>query len=270
MRRWLARSVLSVIAALTASALLHGQTPSDQKPLAFDVASIKPNTSGSSRGGGRLSPGGRVTFVNESLRAIIHDAYGLDVIGGPAWIDTDRWDLAATAASAQDDPSTRLMLQKLLADRFKLVARVEQREQSVYALVFSRRDRQLGPRISASSTNCPITGNSCGTQSRPGQITGIAAELRDITRALSGAVERKVLDQTALTGRFDVSLQWTPDAGSVSAAALKSADRAAASTGVEGGSIFTAIQEQLGLKLESTKAPVDVLVIAHAEKPTPD
>ena len=83
-------------------------------------------------------------------------------------------------------------------------------------------------------------------------------------------MDRKVIDQTALTGRFDFSLQWTPDAGSVNAAALKAADRTEASTGVEGGSIFTAIQEQLGLRLESTKAPVDVVVIDHVEKPTPD
>jgi uncharacterized protein (TIGR03435 family) len=274
MRRWSNRSVLLLTALVGTFAVpLRGQAP-DQKPLAFEVASIKPNTSGDSRGGGRLSPGGRVTFVNESLRAVIRDAYAdtgiSDVIGGPGWIDTDKWDIAATAPSGQGDAPTRLMMQTLLADRFKLVALLEKRQQPVYTLIMSSSDKKLGPRLHASSTACPITGNSCGTQVMPGQITGIAAEVSDITRTLSRVLGRKVMDRTGLTGRFDFILAWTPDAGSVDSAAAKAADRAAANAGVEGGSLVTALQEQLGLKLESTKAPVDVLVIDRVEKPTPD
>jgi uncharacterized protein (TIGR03435 family) len=264
MPRWL------VLLLVAAPALLRAQAP-DQKPLAFEVATIKPNTSGSGRGGGRLSPGGRVTFVNESLRAIIRDAYGLEVIGGPSWIDTDRWDIAATAPSGQSD--ARLMMQTLLADRFKLVARLEQQEQPIYALVFSNRDKRLGARIRTSSTDCPITGNSCGTQSGFGTITGTAAELADLTRALSRQLGRKVVDRTALNARFDFTLTWTPDNLPPRAPGTPQ-DQPVTVNGIgidpNGPSIFTAIQEQLGLKLESTKGPVDVVVIDRVEEPTPD
>jgi uncharacterized protein (TIGR03435 family) len=266
MRRWL------TLLVVVAPAFLRAQAP-NQKPLAFEVSSVKQNTSGASAGGGRVSPGGRITFVNESLRAIVRDAYGLDVIGGPAWIDADRWDIAATAPSGQSDPPTQLMMQTLLADRFKLVARVEQQEQPIYALGFSSRDKRLGPRIHASSTDCPITGNTCGTQSGFAKITGTAAELADLTRVLSRQLGRKVVDRTALSGRYDFTLTWTPDNLPPRAPGTPP-DQPVTVNGLSidpnGPSIFTAIQEQLGLKLESTKGPVDVLVIDRVEKPTAD
>src|SRR5262249_43598305 len=158
---------------------------------------------------------------------VIRDAYGQnDVLGGPGWVDSDKWDIAATAPPGQADAPTRLMLQTLLAQRFKLAAHVEQQEQPVYALVVSSSDKRLGSRIHPSVKDCPITGNTCGTQSSIGQITGSAAGLGDMTRALSGAVNRKVIDETGLSGRFDFLLLWTPDIGSDSPAKLKAADRA--------------------------------------------
>lgn len=277
-RSWLIR-ILLILAALRvgmADANLHGQASqaSRQEAPRFEVASVKANTSGDSRGGGRITPGGRITFTNESLRNVIRDAYGQrDVIGGPTWIDRDRWDIAATAPPGQADPPARLMMQTLLAERFKLVAHLEQREQPIYALVVSSSDSRLGPRIHPSSTECPITGNSCGTQSSLGQITGIAAQLTDMTRTLSGLAGRRVIDRTALTDRFDFTLTWTPDTLPPRAPGT-APDQPITVNGVRidpnGPSLVTALQEQLGLKLEPTKGPVDVLVIDHAEKPTPD
>jgi uncharacterized protein (TIGR03435 family) len=273
MRRWMARIVLLLIAAVGTSALLRGQAL-DQKAPVFEVASVKANTSGDSRGGGRTLPGGRVIFTNESLRTVIRDAFGQsDVLGGPSWVDSDKWDIAATAPPGQPDAPTRLMMQTLLAQRFKLVAHVEQQEQPVYALVVSSSDKRLGSRIHPSVKDCPITGNTCGTQSSLGQITASAAELGDMTRTLSRLVGRRVIDRTGLTGRFDFTLTWTPDT-LLPRAPGTSPDEPITVNGVKidpnGPTLVTAIQEQLGLKLESTKGPVDVLVIDHVEKPTPD
>ena len=167
MRRLLIASVLLLTAVVVPVPRLRGQAaPTDQKAPAFEVASVKANTSGDSRGGGRLLPGGRITFTNESLRSVTRDAYRQnDVLGGPTWVDTDKWDIAATAPSGQAEPPTQLMMQTLLAERFKLVVRLEQREQPVYALVLASSDRRLGPRIHTSVKDCSVTGNTCGTQS---------------------------------------------------------------------------------------------------------
>jgi uncharacterized protein (TIGR03435 family) len=273
MRRVWTQTALLTTFIVGMSVVLPGQTP-DQKLLAFEVASVKANTSGDSRGGGRTLPGGRVIFTNESLRTVIRDAYGQnDVLGGPGWVDSDKWDIAATAPPGQPDAPTRLMLQTLLAQRFKLVAHVEQQEQPVYALVMSGSDKRLGSRIHPSVKECPITGKTCGTQSSIGQATGSAAQLDDMTRTLSRLVGRRVIDRTGLTGRFDFTLTWTPDSLPPRAPGT-SPDQPITVNGVKidpnGPSLVTAIQEQLGLKLESTKGPVDVLVIDHVEKPTPD
>ena len=219
-------------------------------------------------------PGGRVIFTNESLRAVIRDAYGQsDVLGGPSWVDSDKWDIAATAPPGQPDAPTRLMMQTLLAQRFRLVAHVEQQEQPLYALVVSSSDKRLGVRIHPSAKDCPITGNTCGTQTSFGQITGSAAELGDMTRTLSRLAGRRVIDRTGLTGRFDFTLTWTPDTLPPRAPGT-SPDQPVTVNGVKidpnGPTLLTAIQEQLGLKLESTKGAVDVLVIDHVDRPTPD
>jgi uncharacterized protein (TIGR03435 family) len=276
MRRWWNRGILVLSAAVGTPLLLHSQSaqPSEGKAPAFEVASVKANTSGDGRGGGRILPGGRVIFTNESLRAVIRDAYGQnDVLGGPSWVDSDKWDIVATAPPGQPDAPTRLMMQTLLAERFKVAAHVEQQEQPIYALVVSSSDKRLGSRMHQSVRDCPITVNTCGTQSSIGQIIGNAALLDDMTRTLSRLTGRRVIDRTALTGRFDFRLTWTPDTLPPRAPGT-SPDQPITVNGVSidpnGPTLVTALQEQLGLKLESTKGPVDVLMIDHVERPTPD
>jgi len=248
-------SLSSAIVALSAFALhVHAQTPAPVPRPSFEVASIKRNLSLGNRSGTRNSPGGRVTITNERLRQVIRSAYGsndLEVIGGPDWLDNDRWDIVATADTDNADAEWRLMLQSLLAERFKLVAHVEIRERPIYDLVFARSDRQLGPAIHPTKSEC--TGDDCGSTNAvtngivSGVITGTAATMTQIGKSLSGSAERRVFDRTGLAGKYDFELRWSEDV-----------------------SIFTALPEQLGLKLESQRGPVDIVVVDSVERATED
>jgi uncharacterized protein (TIGR03435 family) len=240
---------LAAAVALVFPLVVHAQPP---RP-SFEVASIKRNVSGAQNSGNRTLPGGRITINNQRLRQIIRSAYGssdLEVVGGPDWIDGDRWDITAVGGAGDRDAAWRLMLQTLLADRFKLRAHVEQRERPVYGLVFARSDRQLGPDIHTTTckddsvcatTQVNTTGITAGT------ITGVSRTMTDIGRSLSPYAERRVIDRTGLDGRYDFEVRWSEDV-----------------------SIFTALPEQLGLKLEPQRAPVDVVVVDSAERAIED
>jgi uncharacterized protein (TIGR03435 family) len=241
-------AAILVASALTAS-LLHGQTP------AFEVASIRLNTSGSRSMGTHNLPGGRVTITNLPLRNMIRTAYGandLEVIGGPDWVDGDHWDVLATAAPDSPlDAPWQAMLKTLLMERFKLRAHLESRERPIYRLVLARGDKRLGPEIRP--TACRNEDLDCGRLSantngvKSGTIMGVSRTMAQIGTGLSPWAERRVFDATGLDGRYDFELRWAEDL-----------------------SIFTAVSEQLGLKLEPATGPVDVLFIDSVEKPTPD
>src|SRR5580765_1646322 len=134
-----------LIAVIICCAVAHAQRQT------FEVAVIKRNTSGGTFSSSRTTPG-RVTISNETLRNIVRSAYGprdLQVLGGPGWIDGERWDITAGMGSDNQGGSTRPLMQSLLAERFKLVAHMETRDQPIYALVMARGDRQLGPQMHA-------------------------------------------------------------------------------------------------------------------------
>ena len=233
--------LLGIAAALALVVPIQAQTPS------FEVAFIKRNVSGSKRGSTQLRPGGRLVIVNENLRSVIKDAYGegsFEVDGGPGWLDTDSWDIVATAGRNIRDDEVWAMLRTLLEDRFKLVARVETQEQPVYAIVGANGDGRPGPQLHSSSTPCPVGANSCGTQSATGRIRGTAAEMDDLARSLRRVVGRQVMNETNLGGRFDFELSWNP----------------------ESESVFTAIREQLGLKLDPRRGPVHIVVVKRIER----
>ena len=240
--------IVALALAIT-SAPLSAQTP---RP-SFDVASIKRNIDGPGNSGSTNLPGGRISFTNRPLRAIIRSAYGsidMEVIGGPDWLDNDRWNILATAPSGGPaDAPWREMLTSLLEDRFKLHAHVEQRERPIYAMVFARSDRRLGEKLHATECTGQLCGNTSGnTQGiASGTLTGRARTMEDIGRSVSNYAERRVFDRTGLDGKYDFELTWSQDV-----------------------SIFTAIQEQLGLKLEAQRAPVDVVVIDSVERPVED
>ena len=243
------------IAALVAVGLTAVLVVSVGAQAAFDVASIRLNTSGDPSSGTHDLPGGRVTITNVPLRNMIRTAYGandLEVVGGPDWVDGDRWDvLAAAAPGSPADAPWREMLKTLLQERFKLRAHFERRERPIYRLVFARADKRLGPAIR--TTGCRADDLDCGKTSvntngiRSGTMMGVARTLPEVGTALSRYAERRVFDATGLEGRFDYELRWDADL-----------------------SIFTALSEQLGLKLEAASAPLDVLFIDSVEKPTPE
>jgi uncharacterized protein (TIGR03435 family) len=250
----------------------------------FETASVKLSNGEGPASLGFLS-GGLLRATNITARELIRTAYrlqGFQIVGGPSWITSDKFDLMAKAAgnpvpSPGDPPGPPqamfLMLRSLLAERFKVTVHRETRDLPVYAIVMARMDARRGPQLRPAAFDCssidvrnapPPPDVFCGIRSGADSLTGKGATMGQLALNLSPRVDRIVLDRTGLTGTFDLDLAWTP---------VASAD--AASNGTSpladmGASLFTAMQEQLGLRLESTKGPVDVLVIDHVERPTED
>jgi uncharacterized protein (TIGR03435 family) len=242
-----------LIALISCCAVAHAQRP------AFEVAVVKRNNSGTTYASSLSTPG-RVTISNETLRNIIRSAYGnhdLQVLGGPSWIDGERWDINAGVGADNQGGSIRPLMQSLLAERFKLVAHVETRELPIYALVMAHANRQLGPRLHGATIECSIQGTGCGSHTTQGMITSTAQTMVQTAVNLTQFAGRRVVDKTGLTGRFDFTLTWTPEGG-------------ASLTDADGGSLFTALQDQLGLKLESQRGPVEVVVIDSVERAVQD
>ena len=309
-----------IVAIVAATAVAAAQTPSPAP--AFEVASIKPNKSGDGRIAIAFQPGGRFTATGVTLRMLIANAYGTGqplptsrIIGGPGWINSDRFDIVAKAeGDVPPGPNSPipLMIRAMLADRFKLVVHNESRELPIYELVKARGDGKLGPQLRPAAVDCaalaaargrggapppdpagpgrapdgrggpggPGPGGPgfgpggrpvCGMMLGPANIAGGGTSIEQFATLLSGRVGRVVVDRTGVTGNFDLDLTWTPDQipqgppgpPPPGAPPLPPIDP-------NGPSIFTALQEQLGLKLESTKGPVDVVVIDSVEHPTED
>jgi len=269
-----------VIALALASGLLSAQSP--EMP-AFDVASVKPNRSGSTESSSFVQPGGRYTATNVTLRTLVKTAYSLhddQVIGGPGWIDAERFDIAAKA-EGYSTPSAfrdraRLMLRPLLADRFKLVTRHEHREIAVYSLVLARTDGRFGPQFRRSSADAcsglpkavrPAPGTAepempmpCGAEMyRLGHLAARGMALSNLAFNVSRWTDRVVVDRTGLDGTFDWDVQWVPDPQVPDPAHPP-----------EGPSLFAALRDQAGFKLDGARAPVDVLIVESAARPDPD
>jgi uncharacterized protein (TIGR03435 family) len=246
----------------------------------FDVSSIKPGSLGLPGGMIRWNPGGAVRVTNMSLKELIEQAYNVhpfQISGGPAWVDSARYDVNAKPENARQSRIDRdRMLQSLLADRFQLTIHRETRELPVYALVLARKDGKLGPKLTESKEgSCPvydpanpppITVITCGARRfnpSHGWLASARLPIDSLARTLSEVLGRTVIDKTGLIGNFDIHLEYAPDENQL---ALFPSDPVAPPN--DGPAIFVAVQEQLGLKLESQKGPVEVLVIDKAEKPS--
>lgn len=254
----------------------------------FEVASIKPNTSGERRAMIRPGGGGRLNVENFSLKMLLTFAYNVrdfQISGGSGWMNTDRYDIVAKAGGNIPPNQMRPMLQTLMEDRFQLKVHRETKELPIYALVTGKNEPKLealknAPCITMDPTappKPPAPGEEppkyCGTfMIGPRSINATQITLEQLADGLSNIMGRKVVDKTGLTGAFDVHLEWRPDestaglAGLVGPPPLGEQGNAAADS--SGASIFTVLQEQLGLKLESQKGPVEILVVDHAEKPS--
>jgi uncharacterized protein (TIGR03435 family) len=253
-------------------AIASAQTDSPIRPQ-FEVASIRPAQPGTppSFGVGNGGGGG----ANVTLKTLIAFAYQIQeyrILGGPGWISSDRFTVEARAADPTTPPEQlKLMLQSLFSDRFQLAVRRETKESNVYNLVVAKG----GPKIKLSADQSPtdINGpappgagpNHGAIRLGAGSMIGNATPLSRFASMLSQRLDRVVIDKTNLTGRFDIRLQWTPDLG----------ENPLSPTGLplpaepgDAPSIFVAMQEQLGLKLESARGPVEFLVIDHVEKPS--
>jgi uncharacterized protein (TIGR03435 family) len=229
---------------------------------AFEAASVKLNRlSGNQSLRWRYEPG-RLIAENVTLRDLALFAYDVkdfQVSGGPAWVDSDRWDVSATAGREISEDERRRMLQTLLADRFQLKIRREMKDLPVYALVVAKN----GPKLKANTDGVP--GGIETTMNFKGysQLTARNVPMPTLATILFNPTGRKVIDRTGIEGNFDFKLEWAPDP-----AHMPLINGGTPEGDTEGASIFTAVQEQLGLKLESTKGPVEVLVIERAERAT--
>jgi uncharacterized protein (TIGR03435 family) len=241
----------------------------------FEVASVKLHTSDDQRMYMVAQPTGRFVAANIPLRMLIRTAYQLQddqVVGGPGWLESDRFDIDARSPQAPGPPNPKLleMLQTLLADRFKLTTHTEKRELPVFALERSRRDGSFGPGLRP--TACPDLATDL---SRPqpcvnistgvGSLTLRGMPFTQFTPYLSPYVNRVIVDRTGLDDRYDIELKWTPESPAQGRGAGEppAADPNAIS-------IFTALQEQLGLRLDSSRDTVDVLVIDTLERLIPN
>jgi uncharacterized protein (TIGR03435 family) len=220
-------------------------TFAQQEPLAsFDAASIKPNHSGARAGGTRTAPG-RIVASNATAKMLLQEAYNVtayQLSGGPGWLDNDRYDVEAKASGAAAGDEMRPMLQRLLAERFKVIVHRETKEMQVILITvaksgFKLHELQLGDPAPAPA---PSKEGAVGTIVRTGPISDLAA-------ILTGPMGMPVLDRTGLQGKYFFDVAWGVDED-----------------------MITAVQEELGLKFESQKAPIDLVVIDHIEKPDPN
>jgi uncharacterized protein (TIGR03435 family) len=205
---------------------------------------------------------GRITFTNASLSDCLKFAYGIvsdAQISGPDWIKSKavRFDIVAQAPPDTEQEQLRLMLQSLLAERLKVTLHHEQKELPFLALMVG----ENGPKIRATAA---APGGTGGNSARFGRIVGDRMPMQGLATLLSRFELQTVVDMTGLKGLFEVKLEWTPETNRPIAA--DRGDAQAAIDSAIGPSLFTAVQEQLGLKLESRKGPLDVIVIDHAEQ----
>ena len=276
---------MTVLALVGSVAILSAQAPT---PLpAFEVASVRANTSGDARFS-IAWPKGSFSATNVQLRMLIAQAYGIPgqflmrfkVVGGPEELLAERYDVQARLPDSAPEGQHFDMLRSLLNERFKLRARYETRPTPIYALSVARQDRRLGPDLRRSAIDCiaerervrqggrPFTAETAprDAQGRPvcwgtspagtpgAQALISVGPLSDLVRGIQAVVDRPVTDDTGLAGTFEWHLvfaspvQGNPDVPSV----------------------FTAVQEQLGLKLEARTGPYELLVIESVERPTPD
>jgi uncharacterized protein (TIGR03435 family) len=302
-RAWSAALVATGVVTVSIAALIqrqiegHGLQALESAP-AFEVASVRPNNSGDNRISFTYQ-GGRFNATNVTLRMLIRHSYGVQdsqIAGGPSWVNSDRFNIIAKGDVGQspafpvqlaEGPSRlQLMMQALLADRFKLVVRKERKEFNAYSLVLARSDGRLGPALRRSDVDCAALASAarraassalpvqpeqaratrCRISRGLGTIAIDGRPLVQLASSLSNIVGRPVVDWTGLSGNFDVDLTWTP--GQMPPSFPRSDEPPAASS--DGPSIFTAIREQLGLKLVAQKGPGDVLVIERAERPAVD
>jgi uncharacterized protein (TIGR03435 family) len=251
------------VLALALAAIILQQTASR-----FDVASVKPSSPNGQRTYGVRPGSDRLAGTNLTLKAWIEIAYGtpdFQVSGGPNWINNEFFDIAATASAPFSEHNVAMqMLQTLLADRFKLTVHRETKDAPVYNLVIARGGIKM--KLSADQTayyadyphgtpDGRLLSGGGPSELGPGRIAGNAIPMTILTALLQGPASHTVINQTGSVARYDVDLRWEPD--------LSKSDSLAPS-------VFTAVESQLGLKLEPSRGPMEMLIIDHVARPDPN
>jgi uncharacterized protein (TIGR03435 family) len=280
-----------VIAVALAATAARGQTPGSETAV-FDVVSIKrrPPDARPAGGGARVMPGGRFLAPSVTVRGLIAVAYelqDLQIVDSQRWTGTDRFDIEARTATDVTAPQVRAMIRTLLAQRFGVVAHTETRELPVYVMRIAGEDGKLGPQLRPSGPECrdvtvppnvpappapppppppappplPLGGPPARcltlfvTMATASHMSTRELTMDTFARRLTGLLGRLVLDRTGLDGFFDIDLTYTSESQALSGSG-------------DTPTIVTAVREQLGLRLEATRAPVDVLVVDRVEPPT--
>ena len=240
---------------VAAAAGAQSAVPASGAVPAFEVASVKENKSGSQNSSNRTA-GERYSGTNVSLISLLRTAYAVQefqIAGYPDWAETDKFDVEAKMESGANPRDFSLMLQKLLADRFKLVLHREPRQTSIYTLVVQKDGPKFKP---GDPANC--SGRNSGFDASPTEISGGCVTMEQFAARLSRSIGTHVVDGTSLKGTFDFNVSWLAD------------DRFSGRGASANPTLFTALQEQLGLRLQGGRGAVDTLVIDRAEKPVAD
>jgi uncharacterized protein (TIGR03435 family) len=274
--QWRSRmAVLSMLFGLLA-VTPGGAAQQAASPLSYDVASIKPSKA--PEGSTLLFRPGAFTAKGMTLKSLIKEAYGIEddqISGAPKWVGSQTYDIEAKVDGADaatldklTDDQFKLMFQSFLRDRFQLKVHRETKELPVLALVVAKG----GPKLQQAKPGDTYPDGLKGPDGKPaghagmmmwgrGRLTGQGIPIGNLVPPLTQELGRIVQDKTGLTGKYDIELRWTTD---------DAAPDSRSASDSPGPSIFTAMQEQLGLKLESQKAPVEVLLIDHVEQPPPN
>jgi uncharacterized protein (TIGR03435 family) len=246
-------AALPVVAVLLCSQPGYGQQTASRP--SFEVASIKPSPVTR----GQITPmqtdPGRVVYNNITVKTLIQIAWrapSWKISGGPAWLDSESYVVAATLPAGSSQDQALPMLQTLLAERFHLVIRPETRQLAISELTVAKG----GPKLKPGETGEQWAGGAMKGGIFMGRLEFHQISMADMAELLAGRIGRPVIDRTQLPGIFDISLKWTPD------------DTPAGDPNANGPSLYAALEEQLGLRLVSEKAPVEVLVVAGVEKPS--
>lgn len=265
-------------------------SPAEQTPpvsntqRTFDVASVRGRVERAEFSFVRLQPGGRLVAIDVPLRLLLRFAYGVRderIVGGPDWMNTERFDIEATTGLDVPPDQVRLMAQNLLRERFGVVVKRELVSVPVFSLRALQGRRTIGPQGRPSSIDCeevirtarqqggppPPPGESptCGIGGPPGRLRGIAVTLSQLAASLESAAGRPVIDATGMVGRFDVELRWTPFQQGP-----EPSRQIGVTSDLDAPALETALREQLGLRLEATQAPIEMLVVQSASRPTPN
>jgi uncharacterized protein (TIGR03435 family) len=264
----------------------HGALAQTDGRPSFEVATIKLAATNARGTFIEFAPGGRINLTNMTLKGMIGfawDVQAFQISGGPSWLDSIRYDVTAKPERSPKSGEFPAMVQALLADRFQLAVRHGAKELPIYALILARKDGRLGPGLTESKEgSCtpfdpsrppqrPLPGTAprriCGNSSvNPSRLAAIGVPIVNLVPMLQMVLGRTVVDRTGLTGNFDVSMEWAPD--ETQAMQWPPDVPRPPQSNAAGPSLFAAIQEQLGLKLESAKGPVEVIVIDRAERPS--